>query len=99
MPSLLEKASRVDSLIFQLGGRKQNEIQNSFCAERQVYPPHSEDFLEIPGDVFLCFGESFRFGSKTATGYSQRFSEALAILGLRVEFTKQSVPSPHRVWQ
>ena len=56
----------------------------------------SQRFLET---FFFVLGNGFRFGSKTATGCSQRFSEALAILGLRVEFTKQSVPSPHRVWR
>ena len=56
----------------------------------------SQRFLET---FFFVLGNGFRFGSKTATGCSQRFSETLGILELRVEFTKQSAPSPHRVWQ
>ena len=56
----------------------------------------SQRFLET---FFFVLGNGFRFGSKTATGCSQRFSDAPAILGLRVDFTRQSAPSPHRVWR
>ena len=56
----------------------------------------SQRFLET---FFFVLGNGFRFGSKTATGCSQSFSEALGILELRVDFTKQSAPSPHRVWR
>lgn len=56
----------------------------------------SQRFLET---FFFVLGNSFRFDSKTATEYSQSFSEAVVILGLRVDFTKQSTPSPHRIWR
>ena len=52
----------------------------------------SQRFLET---FFFVLGNSFRFDSKTAAGCSQSFSEAVVILGLRVDFTKQSAPSPH----
>ena len=59
-----------------------------------------ETFFFVLGNGFrFGSGNGFRFGSKTATEYSQSFSEAVVILGLRVDFTKQSTPSPHRIWR
>ena len=58
---------------------------------------YSVHFSEIPGDVFLCFGESFRFGSKTATGCSQRFSEALGILELKLKLILLRSQLHHRI--
>ena len=56
----------------------------------------SQRFLET---FFFVLGNGFRFGSKTATGCSQRVFEALGILELRVDFTRQSVPSPRPFWR
>lgn len=56
----------------------------------------SQRFLET---FFFVLGNGFRFDSKAATGYSQSFSEAAAILGVRVDFTQQSAPSPHPFWR
>lgn len=56
----------------------------------------SQRFLET---FFFVLGNGFRFGFKTATEYSQSFSEAVVILGLRVDFTQQSAPSPRPFWR
>ncbi len=56
----------------------------------------SQRFLET---FFFVLGNGFRFGSKTATGCSQRVFEALGILALRVDFTQQSAPSPRPFWR